>query len=705
MRFFWIFLWLAGLVHAQPPIHIPDDALKVEIEDALWVYDPSPADMLSLVKLTSIQSLNTQASGIRDLTGLEYAVNLQRLTLRLHMINDITPLTALTNLSDLNLSRNVIPDISPLSQLTKLTKLNLHGNKIDDASPLRNLSRLTSLDLHWNEVEDISPLKNLTNLRNLWIHMNRITDVSPLSGLTKLESLYVGSNQVADLSPLKGLLQLHSLSVGANNLEDISICAALPRLRLLKAQSNRIKQIPPLDSCPLLEDLRLEYNRISDISELEGLENLHRLYLNGNPLSDQAYQVSLNAIARTNPGIALTYDPCTRAPGQLSAAKGSHAGRVRVTWDTLWNGPNYTSYYRVYRAGPEDQTKAPISPWQTGTLFDDLSPEPGKAYRYWVRTALSLEGDAAGDYGESDTGWLLDASSTPLHNTLYVDCNVIADANQTGSLARPFGSIQAAIDTAIEGDCIMVRPGTYFESIDFRGKNLTVTGLDPCEPNQVTFPVLYGDDQNTVVQFAHGEDPNCTLEGFIISQGNGAILCDGSSPTITHCLIAGNRSTDPNRGAVTCWESHTWLNHCTIADNTHTGLLLLDSDVLLTNCIVWNNQPEEIVLSGTSQPWIMYTNTSSLWEGPGNIHSAPLFARPGHWDTDSEGLWIEGDYHLQSETGRWAPDTAMWVVDAATSPCIDAADPNAPWIRETEPHGSWANMGVYGNTPHASRSD
>ena len=703
MRCFFV-LVLAGFACAQDPIHIADDTLKAAIEEALWVSDPTPIDMLDLVRLTSAQTFTTQASGISDLTGLEYASNLQYLRLRLNRISDITPLAALTNLNSLNLSQNQIIDISSLSQLTALTYLNLHANKINDISPLSHLSNITSLDLHGNKLQDLSPLANLRKVTILTLFFNRITDISPLSNLVSLQRLNLDNNQITDISPLESMPHLVVLSLYLNRITDISSFATLPSLHILDLGQNSIDDISALGSCPLLEDLRLKDNRVQDIGALTALKNLRRLHLNGNPLSQQAYQSDLNSIAQANPGISLTYDPCTRAPGQLSAAKGSHAGRVRVTWDTLWNGPNYTSYYRVYRAGPEDQTKAPISPWQTGTLFDDLSPEPGKAYRYWVRTALSLEGDAAGDYGESDTGWLLDASSTPLHNTLYVDCNVIADANQTGSLARPFGSIQAAIDTAIEGDCIMVRPGTYFESIDFRGKNLTVTGLDPCEPNQVTFPVLYGDDQNTVVQFAHGEDPNCTLEGFIISQGNGAILCDGSSPTITHCLIAGNRSTDPNRGAVTCWESHTWLNHCTIADNTHTGLLLLDSDVLLTNCIVWNNQPEEIVLSGTSQPWIMYTNTSSLWEGPGNIHSAPLFARPGHWDTDSEGLWIEGDYHLQSETGRWAPDTAMWVVDAATSPCIDAADPNAPWIRETEPHGSWANMGVYGNTPHASRS-
>jgi len=704
MRFFLVLSLLTGLVYAQDPVNFADDTLKAAIEDELWVYDPTPTDMLDLITLTSRGSFGAPALMIRDITGLTYAINLQHLNLRLNLIDDITPLAALANLNDLNLSQNRIPDISPLSQLTGLQGLNLHANRINDLSPLRNLSNLRWLDLHYNQVKDLSPLEDLTELTFLCVHSNRITDLSTLPDLTKLQELSLDYNHVRDLSELEDMPQLIALSVCLTDLTDISSCASMPQLQMLNAGRNAIDDLSPLAFCPLLEDLRLDDNMVSDINGLTHLKQLDRLDLSQNPLNDQAYQFDLYTITQVNPRISLTYDPCRRPSSHLSATKGIHENRIHITWDTVWNGPQYTSHYRISRSALDQEIKVPISPWQTDQSFDDTTAEPGMQYRYWVQTAISPEGASAGDYSLPDTGWLFDASSVPLHSTLYVDSNAIANSNQTGSIEHPLSSIQEAIDTATDGDCIIVRPGYYFETIDFLGKNLTVTGIDPCEPNLLDFPVINGNEKDTVVHFTQGEDANCTLEGFIISRGNGAILCDRSSPTITHCLIVGNRTTDPNRGAITCRESEAWLQHCTIADNMNTGLHLVDSDVLLTNCIVWGNLPEEILVSGTSEPWIMYTNMTQPWGGLANTSVDPLFAQPGYWESDPNGVWIEGDYHLQSETGRWDPDTTLWFMDAVMSPCIDAGDPNMPWIRETEPHGSWANIGTYGNTLQASHS-
>ena len=75
--------------------------------------------------------------------------------------------------------------------------------------------------------------------------------------------------------------------------------------------------------------------------------------------------------------------------------------------------------------------------------------------------------------------------------------------------------------------------------------------------------------------------------------------------------------------------------------------------------------------------------------------------QPGTGEISQDPFFIDivnGDYHLKSQTGRWNPNTQSWVMDANTSPCIDAGDPNSDWKAELWPHGKRINMGAYGGT-------
>lgn len=77
--------------------------------------------------------------------------------------------------------------------------------------------------------------------------------------------------------------------------------------------------------------------------------------------------------------------------------------------------------------------------------------------------------------------------------------------------------------------------------------------------------------------------------------------------------------------------------------------------------------------------------------GVGDICQDPLFA-----DTNN------GDYHLQSVSGRWDANSQSWVKDDMNSPCIDAGDPSSDWTAELWPHGKRINIGAYGGTLEAS---
>jgi len=83
----------------------------------------------------------------------------------------------------------------------------------------------------------------------------------------------------------------------------------------------------------------------------------------------------------------------------------------------------------------------------------------------------------------------------------------------------------------------------------------------------------------------------------------------------------------------------------------------------------------------------------------------PFFADPAN-----------NDYHLKSQKGRFWPQDpndagmfgeldGLWAMDGVTSPCIDAGDPNLAPTGEAMPNGGRVNMGAYGGTAYASRSE
>jgi len=107
---------------------------------------------------------------------------------------------------------------------------------------------------------------------------------------------------------------------------------------------------------------------------------------------------------------------------------------------------------------------------------------------------------------------------------------------------------------------------------------------------------------------------------------------------------------------------------------------------------------------------ITYSNVQGGFTGEGNIDADPLFAVLGYFDPNgtpediSDDYWIDGDYHLKSQAGRYDPNTQTWIVDDVNSPCIDAGDPNSPVAFESYPNGYIINMGAYGGTAEASKS-
>ena len=215
------------------------------------------------------------------------------------------------------------------------------------------------------------------------------------------------------------------------------------------------------------------------------------------------------------------------------------------------------------------------------------------------------------------------------------------------------------------------------------------------------------------------------------------IGAEWSDVDVSNCLIAGNIGIPffwftSLGGGISNIGSNVNVSNCSLTGNEADvgGGIFSEAagETIVTNSILWNNEADvgpQICLNDPCWPAppsimeVYYSDVqggegqvnvevdSTLFWGQGNINADPNFVGLGYWDPNStpgdseDDFWVAGDYHLWSQAGRWEPNT--WVIDAVTSSCIDAGDPNSDYWAEPWPNGGRINMGTYGNTPEASR--
>jgi hypothetical protein len=128
-------------------------------------------------------------------------------------------------------------------------------------------------------------------------------------------------------------------------------------------------------------------------------------------------------------------------------------------------------------------------------------------------------------------------------------------------------TIQAAINSASNGDTVVVYPGLYYENINFRGKKIVVTGLfyKSGDLNFIQSTIINGSqpihpDTSSCVLFIKGEDSTTVFQGFTVTGGKGTkwkdehssgtyregggILIAKSAPIIRYNLIINNQASN-----------------------------------------------------------------------------------------------------------------------------------------------------------------
>ena len=144
-------------------------------------------------------------------------------------------------------------------------------------------------------------------------------------------------------------------------------------------------------------------------------------------------------------------------------------------------------------------------------------------------------------------------------------------------------TIQQGIDSALDGDIVLVSPGTYYENINFLGKAIT---LQSASGEETT--VIEGSIYAPVVSFINGEDERSAIIGFTLRHyldtnywtyyfpnpaGEG-IVCSDSSPVIMNCTIMDNVGGYMG-GGIACELASPTIVNCTISNNTAVDFMMI----------------------------------------------------------------------------------------------------------------------------------
>ena len=170
-------------------------------------------------------------------------------------------------------------------------------------------------------------------------------------------------------------------------------------------------------------------------------------------------------------------------------------------------------------------------------------------------------------------------------NVNYVDAVNGSDLTGIGSPLQPYKTIQKAVSNSLNGDSVILKKGTYTETIDFVGKSLFIGSLYDSAVNDTSF----------ITQ--------TILDGSSI--GSSALISNSGISTGSYKIYGVTITNVPQR--VLGFITNSTMQKCVIKNsgNSGTEMIQLTSNQYIIDCDIYSNKAGTIIFTNRN------TNISS----------------------------------------------------------------------------------------------
>lgn len=413
------------------------------------------------------------------------------------------------------------------------------------------------------------------------------------------------------------------------------------------------------------------------------------------------------------------------ADGGLSwtmLTNGVNAADNAWIWDSTLSEQSVQAYLRVEGSDGSMAQSTGFFAVRNSPFFFYINDDSPNGDVYCSALGSAANTGVAPDSPLLDLNTLLAKYDLEGGDIVYIDTGVyrpsvpwrITQADSAGTLATNPVVFQGSTNSLVNGT-VLVR---NFQSVGIQadyavGIQLRNIAVSNTAGNAVVFNNCYG----------------AAAEWMAIGVGNvGFYLSGGTQLGISNC-VAFNLDTAVQ---IANWDKSTntvfpVIQHNVFWETAKTAIQLSGQNQAIVQNNVLSVLPGQYVY-GLGPLDTLIADYNAIWLGDGGrvftqaqareVSPVPIvYETVGAWalasgqdlhSFDSDPLLVDTTnrlFQLRSRAGRWTSGT-NWVVDDVTSPLIDAGTPaSAAWVREPEPNGGRVNIGLYGGTPWASKSD